>query len=209
MINKMEWDEVYDIWKSVSYWLSNAADEPVKVQKIYVPYETNHTGWEKEIHTLNGCDWVMNRDVCERTKNIVQNPYYTLCYGTETHKGTIHTAQMLLNAESSEERAAIWIKAALHEMKGGKIHFRNDDAKSIYDATDDYLAKKFYDWHYSSKYWLPINVSRIIACVSEKESKYDLMDRIVQAVLVACCTHTILFYTSSQDPNIKPKSLRI
>ncbi len=82
--------------------------EPITAESIFVVY--NQEGY------IYGFDWLQNKAAQARKELIEKDPLEFLYFTHPTNKGTIQTAEMLVDAQNEEELAAIWIAAAAKEL---------------------------------------------------------------------------------------------
>lgn len=75
--------------------------DPVSVETVFVEY--------KQDGYIYGYDWLETVEAQERKQLIKKNPIEFLYFTKPTNKGTIQTAEMLVEARNEEELAAIWI----------------------------------------------------------------------------------------------------
>lgn len=191
----MTWSEVYEIW---NHTLDQMSYVPNRIPEIKEAVITRGIAWE-------GYDWVPNHREENRINEITDNPSINfMLYGdTGTNKGTRHTVGMFHHAKTEEERAAIWIAAVLHEIA---FPYGNDPypevAEEMYYAALGFLKKKQFIWHWSSKKWIPDDVSRVLYVEKDKDNKYIYMRKIQMAVVVLLSTHTMIWYHGRETENV-------
>ena len=113
MFEQIKWEEVYLLWNYSNYNFSEILSAPITVETVFVEY--------KKDGYIYGFDWLQNEDAQERKKLIKNNPEEFLYFTKPTNKGTIQTAQMLVESQSNEELAAVWIAANAKELYEYKI----------------------------------------------------------------------------------------
>lgn len=100
MFKQMKWENVYELWKKGSYQFPQILTTPMSAESIFIEY--------KQDGYIYGYDWLENTKVQKR-KQLIEENFIGFMYFTEpTNKGTIQTAEMLVEAQDEEERAAIF-----------------------------------------------------------------------------------------------------
>ena len=90
MFEQIKWEEVYLLWNYSNYNFSEILSAPITVETVFVEY--------KKDGYIYGFDWLQNEDAQERKKLIKNNPEEFLYFTKPTNKGTIQTAQMLVES---------------------------------------------------------------------------------------------------------------
>lgn len=108
MFEQMKWENVYELWQRERYYIPKVLTDHVSVETVFVEYKQN--GY------IYGYDWLKAEDAQKRKQLIENNPIEFLHFTKPTNKGTIQTAEMLMEAQSEEELAAIWIAATTKEL---------------------------------------------------------------------------------------------
>lgn len=87
---------------------------------------------------------------------IEQDPIGFLYFSHPSNKGTIQTAEMLVDAQNEEEQAAIWIAAAAKELSGNQYGAAIGRYASLFEsAAWEFLAPWYYLWHHAMKHLVP------------------------------------------------------
>lgn len=148
-----------------------------------------------------GYDWLTQEDAQARKKLIATDLQSFLYFTPPTNKGTIRTAEMLADAQTDEDRAAIWVAATakeLREREAGKgVHL---SAIALFDAACSYLRGRYPLWHHAMRGLVPQVVvpSRLLTSVS-CENAAPVMELILLNTLILKHTYCILQYTSQKD----------
>lgn len=96
MFQPMTWEDTYQLWQYSYYRYRDILSAPVLPETIYVNYELD--GY------FYGFDWLENVDVQNRKSLISKNPAEFFYSTTPSNKGTIHTAEMLVDEHTTNER---------------------------------------------------------------------------------------------------------
>ena len=145
-----------------------------------------------------------------RKELIEKNPISFLLFTKPTNRGTIQTAQMLIEAQNEEELAAVWIAATakeLSEYRGGSGVSRYSDM--LYMAACEYLQDRYYLWHHAMKRLVPqIMVPRsVIESVTCKDVK-PVIGLIQMNTVLLKNTWSILRYSSLKDGDLPESQYR-
>lgn len=154
-----------------------------------------------------GFDWLQNEEAQKRQELIEKNPIQFLYFTKFTNKGTIQTAEMLMEAQNEEEIAAIWIAATAKELS--EYSGRNDMqsySDTLYIAACEFLADRYYLWHHAMKKLVPqIMVPQsVIGNVTCKNAE-PVIGLIQMNTVLLKSTWIILRYSSLKDGQL-PKS---
>lgn len=203
MIEKMEWDTVYKLWKMGCYYFPKVLTEPVSAETVFVEY--------KQDGYIYGYDWLEATEAQERKQLVEKHPIEFLYFTKPTNKGTIRTAEMLVDAHNEEELAAIWIAATSKELCDYRI---GSDvgryANILYMAACKFLGSRFYLWHHAMKklvpeIMIPSSVLENIAC-KDAETVVGLVQ--INTIMLKS-TWSILRYSSLKDGEMPKISCRI
>lgn len=197
MLEQLSWEEAYQSWTYGQYHLPAALSKPMAEETIPVEYH-------KDGCYIYGYDWLGNEEATNRKKMIRENPMQFLYFAQPTNKGTIHTAQMLVEARDEEERAAIWIAATALELKrlafirGGALY-----AEPLYQAACGFLEKRFALWHYAMRRLVPeiMIPYDLLECIDIKESQ-TVMHLIQVNTLLLQGAYSILRYSSLEEGRV-------
>jgi hypothetical protein len=149
MFDQMKWEDVYELWKSGSYKFPKILTVPVSAETVYIEYEQRR-GY------IYGYDWLENAEAQERKQLIKKDPIELLYFTKHINKGTIQTAEMLVEARSEEELAAVWIAATSKELSdyqsgSGVGRYAN----MLYRAACEFLSNRYFLWHHAMKKLVP------------------------------------------------------
>lgn len=200
MFEQMKWKDVYELWKRSCYSFPQTLTDPVSAETIFIKYERD--GY------IYGYDWLDAVEAQERKRIIKANPIEFLYFTNPTNKGTIQTAEMLIEARNEEERAAIWIAATAHELSE---HMIGNDvgqyADILYMAAYEFLNPRYYLWHHAMKRLVPkiMIPSSILSNIICKDAK-PVMQLIQINTILLKSTWNILRYTSLKDDELPESS---
>lgn len=203
MLEKMKWDTAYELWKRGSYYLPNILNEPLSAETIFTEY--NQDGY------FYGYDWLENTTVQERRQLIENDLAGFFLFTDATNKGTIHTAEMLIEAQNEEELAAIWIAATGKELSENST---NNDIKRyayvLYMAAYDFLKSRYNLWHHAMKklvpqILIPFSIQMNLAC----EDAETVMDLIQMNTIMLKGSYSILRYSSLKEDEFPESHCRI
>lgn len=193
MFEELEWKDVYKIWKAGCYHFPKVLSSPVYAETIYVEY--------KQDGYFYGYDWLQQDKVTERKRLIENNPVGFFYFTNPTNKGTIQTAEMLIEAQNEEELAAIWIAATAKELSNhgdrSDVPYYSD---TLYMVACNFLQARYYLWHHAMKKLVPeIMVPKpVIESVACKDAK-PVIGLIQMNTLLLKSNWTILRYSSLKD----------
>jgi len=193
MREQITWDKVYEMWRYGQYKFKDVSADPLSAEEVYVEY--NKDGY------IYGYDWLEKREAFDRKKLISERPMEFLYFTRPSNKGTIHTAEMLIEAESEEERAAIWIAATAKEL----CDYRGVDtiaryASEAYYAACAFLDQRFFMWHHAMRrlvpeIMIPYSVLDSLSC----KSMEPVIGLIQMNTIMVKNSYTILRYSSLKD----------
>lgn len=203
MIEQMKWEEAYELWKAGSYYISELLSSPVSAETVFVSYN-------RECY-FYGYDWLENTAVPGRKQVIEKSPSEFLLFTIPSNKGTIKTAEMLVEAESEEEIAAIWMAATAKELS--RLEIRNGVtryADMLSYAACGFLKSRFNLWHHAMtklvpEIMIPFSVLENIVC-KEAEPVVGLIQ--LNTILLKN-TWSILRYSSLTETDLPASTCRI
>lgn len=203
MIKQMKWKEAYSLWNENSYNFSEILSAPITAESVFVEYSQD--GY------IYGFDWLQNQAAQERKALIEKKPLEFLYFTQPTNKGTIQTAELLLNAQSEEELAAIWIAATAKELC--EHRYQNDVvqyANMLHKAACEFLKPRYFLWHHAMKrlvpgILIPLPVLRNIVC----KDAAPVMGLIQINTVLLKSSWRILRYTSLKDGETPKSRYRI
>lgn len=203
MFEKLKWEDAYKLWNKGCYHFPNFLSAPATAESVFVEYEKD--GY------FYGFDWLQNDMVQERKSLIMKNPLEFLYFKKPTNKGTIQTAGMLVEAQSDEERAAVWIAATAKELS----EYRGKNsvwvyADTLYMVACEFLKDRYYLWHHAMKklvpeIMIPKSVLNNIVCEDAK----PVIGLIQMNTMLLKSTWSILRYSSLKDGELPESFYRI
>lgn len=203
MFEQMKWKDVYELWKMCRYHFSKALTDPVFAEVVFVEYEQD--GY------IYGYDWLKTVEAQERKQLIKKNPIEFMYFTKPTNKGTIQTAEMLIEARNEEELAAIWIAATAKELseywiRNGVGHY----ASILHMAAREFLRTQYVLWHHAMKrlvpeIMVPLSVLENIVC---KDAE-PVMGLIQMNTVFLKSTWSILRYSSLKDRELLKSRCRM
>lgn len=203
MLERMKWEETYELWKTGGYYISESLSSPVSAETVFVEY--------KQSGYFYGYDWLKNTDVHERKQLIDKNPMGFLYFTSPSNKGTIQTAEMLVEAKNEEEIAAIWMAATAKELskygsRNGVVRY----ADMIYYAACEFLKSRFYLWHHAMTSLVPeiIIPTFVLENVVCKDAE-PVIGLIQMNTVLLKNTWSILRYSSLKNEELPESSCRI
>ena len=204
MLEKMKWEDTYKLWQDGCYDFPDILSAPVAVEPVFVEYE-------REGNFFYGFDWLQNAIVPERKRLIQKKPLEFLYFTKPSNKGTIQTAEMLVEAQSDEERAAIWIAAIAKELSecGGGNSIRRY-SNTLYMAACEFLKGRYYLWHHAMKRLVPeIMIPRSVLESLICEDAEPVMGLIQMNAVLLKSTWSILQYSSLKDGELPESRYRV
>ena len=203
MFEQMKWENVYELWRTCGYHFPKVLTEPVSAETVFVEY--------KQDGYIYGYDWLEVTEAQKRKQLIEKEPTQFLYFTKPTNKGTIQTAEMLMEARDEEELAAIWIAATAKELSEYRVgrnlgHYPH----ILHMAACEFLGTRYYLWHHAMKklvpkIMIPSSVLESIVC-KDAEPVVGLVQ--MNTVLLKS-TWSILRYSSLKDGEIPEFSCRI
>lgn len=203
MFEQMKWENVYELWRMCGYHFPKVLTEPVSAEMVFVEY--------KQDGYIYGYDWLEVTEAQERKQLIEKNPTQFLLFTRPTNKGTIQTAEMLMEARNEEELAAIWIAATakeLSEYRGGRNF--GYYPHMLHMAACEFLETRYYLWHHAMKrlvpeIMIPSSVLESIVCKNAE----PVVGLVQMNTVLLKSTWSILRYSSLKDGEIPKPSCRI
>jgi hypothetical protein len=195
----MTWESIYELWKMGSYTFPQVLTEPVSAETVFVEY--------KQDGYIYGYDWLEATEAQERKQLIEKNPIEFLYFTKPSNKGTIQTAEMLMEARDEEELAAVWIAATSKELYDYRI---GSDvgryANILYKSACGFLGTRYYLWHHAMKRLVPeiMIPSSILESMVCKDAE-PVVGLVQMNTVLLKNTWSILRYSSLKDGEV-PKS---
>lgn len=203
MFKQMKWEDVYDLWKTGQPYFPELLSTPVSAETVLIEY--------KKPGFFYGYDWLENKEAEER-KGLIKKELVEFFYFTKpTNKGTIQTAEMLVEAQGAEEQAAIWIAATTKELldcRAGSGVGRC--ASALYGTACEFLNKRYYLWHHAMKrlvpeILIPSSVLTAITCTDES----TIIGLVQMNTVLLKSNWRILRYSSLYTEEFPPSRIRI
>lgn len=203
MFEQIKWENVYDLWKTGCYQFPELLSSSVSAEMVFVEC--------KQDCFIYGYDWLENVVAHERKQLIAKNPIEFLYFTKTTNKGTIQTAEMLMEARNEEELAAVWIAATAKELSECRIE--NDIgyyANLLYMAACDFLKTRYYLWHHAMKRLVPeiMIPSSVLGSIICKDTS-PVIGLIQMNTVLLKSTWSILRYSSLKIEEIPNSCCRI
>ena len=210
MFEEMSWEKVYELWKAGSCWFPESLSEPLNAEKVFIKYDCPG-------EYLYGYDWLRKEDGGKMKELIARSPIQFAYFTKPSNKGTIQTAQMLVESKDEEERAAIWIAAtAAGLMDRGLEKGATRYLWRLENAALLFLKERYGLWHHAMKKLVPeIIIPYYVLDNIQCEQIETVMGLIQMNVLMLKATYTLLRYSSLSEDEIKKgkvaerKSLRL
>ena len=203
MLEKMKWESVYELWKRGCYDFPKVLTEPVSAETVFVEY--------KQEGYIYGYDWLETTEAQERKQLIEKHPTEFLYFTKLTNKGTIQTAEMLMDAHNEEELAAVWIAATSKELYDYRIGSdAGRYANILYMAAYEFLGARFYLWHHAMKKLVPeiLIPSSVLENVVCKDAE-PVVGLVQTNTVLLKSAWRILRYSSLKDGEMPESSCRI
>lgn len=203
MFKQMKWEDVYDLWKIGQLYFPELLSAPVSAETVLIEY--------KEPGFFYGYDWLESKEAEDR-KGLIKKELVEFLYFTKpTNKGTIQTAEMLVEAQGTEEQAAIWIAATTKELldcRAGSGVGRC--ASALYETACEFLSKRYYLWHHAMKHLvpeilIPSSVLTAITCTDES----TIIGLVQMNTVLLKSNWRILRYSSLSTEEFPPSRIRI
>lgn len=203
MFKQIKWENAYELWQSGSYYFPQILAAPVSAETIFVEY--------KQDGYIYGYDWLEAEAAQKRKQLIKNNPIEFLYFTKPSNKGTIQTAEMLIEAQNEEELAAIWIAATAKELSeytiGNGVGLYAD---MLHMAACQFLKTRYALWHHAMKRLVPdiLIPSSVLENIVCKEAE-PIMGLIQMNTVLLKSTYNILRYSSLEDGELPEFSFRI
>ena len=203
MFEQMKWENVYNLWRMCGYHFPRVLTEPVSAETVFVEY--------KQDGYIYGYDWLEATEAQKVKQLIEKNPTQFLYFTKPTNKGTIQTAEMLVEARNEEELAAIWIAATAKELSEYRVgenlgHY----PRILHMAACEFLETRYYLWHHAMKrlvpeIMIPLSVLESIVCKNAE----PVVGLVQMNTVLLKSTWSILRYSSLKEGEIPKSSYRI
>ena len=193
-----EWKDIYEKWKiGMMYYPANA--DRIEVEAVHI--DLGHREYK-----FYGYDWLLKAGA-EQRKQLIRERLSEFLYFTQpTNKGTIQTVGMLAEAESAEERAAIWIAATAFELNGdGWSSEIRRQAFLLHRAAISFLNKRFDVWHHAMRKLVPKIMVSPLLIEHLRQCDTETMIGIIQTNMIMLQGSYTPLYYSSMDQDKKPE----
>lgn len=204
MQKEMKWEDVYQLWEQGSYYFPKDLTAPLTAERVFVEYD--YKG-----RYFYGYDWLEKEEAETRKTLIKNNPVEFICFTQPSNKGTIQTAEMLIESQDEEERAAIWIAATAKELESFES---NRDlwcyANALQMAAYSFLKDRYYLWHHAMRKLVPYliippSVRKSMAC----KDASSVIGLIQMNTMLLRNSWTILLYSSLEEGKEPESNCRI
>src|SRR5690625_867241 len=150
-MNIIEWNELYHAWEFCVRRFAKELSEPVKFEHIKLEFNN-------PLYRIYGYDWIHKDEYEKRVSFVTKDPAVFLVSGPSLNKGTLQTAQYLVEAkDDSELLAAIWMYAFVTDLLDD--HSGRFDGSRIASAVKvgvlQNLNKHNMRWYHSMRRLLP------------------------------------------------------
>lgn len=203
MFEPMNWKSIYELWKMGRIQFPELLSSPVSAETVFVEY--------KQDGYIYGYDWLENTEASKRKQLIKKAPTQFLYFTQPTNKGTIQTAEMLVDAQNEEELAAIWIAATARELAAFRIgNGIGLCADMLYFSACGFLKTRYYLWHHAMKRLVPkiLIPSSVLENMTCKDTE-PMIGLIQMNTVLLKNTWSILRYTSLENEEPPEFSCRI
>jgi hypothetical protein len=204
MFEQMKWEDAYKLWKRGCHKFPKVLTDPVTAETVCVEYKQGG-------HYIYGYDWLETTEAQKRKQLIEKDPIQFLYFTKPTNKGTIQTAEMLVEAHSEEELAAIWIAATAKELCDYRIGSGvGRYADILHMAAYEFLSHRYFLWHHAMKrlvpeIMIPFSVLENIVC----KDPAPVVGLIQMNTVLLKSTWNILRYSSSKNGELIKSSCRM
>lgn len=203
MFEQMKWEDVYELFNRGCYHFPKLLTEPVSAETVFVEY--------KQAGHIYGYDWLVTAEARERKQMIKKDPVQFLYFTEPTNKGTIQTAEMLMEAQNEEELAAVWVAATAKELYEYRIgrdvgHYAN----MLHMAACEFLRTRYFLWHHAMRRLVPeiIIPSSVLENIVCKNAE-PVIGLIQMNTVLLKSTWRILRYSSLKDGELPESRCRI
>ena len=167
------WEEIYKYWKYKILDAPSVLKAPIDFEEIKIDY--NRDGF------FYGYDWLTHERLENRKRMIENDVTDFLCFAEPSNKGTIHTLQMLTEAKTDEETAAIWMYAIAFELLQKGLYGKSRKyANQICYVTRDFLADRFCFWHHAMRKLVP----KIYTDYLLREVEFESFESIIEIIVL-------------------------
>lgn len=145
----LEWEEVYSNWNLIANRIAPELTESVTC---------NHINFEMDDNQLYiyGFDWLHKDEYDDRINYITKEPRHFLYFGSTLNKGTLQTAQYLVEAKDNPELlAAIWIYSFVKDNMESSIGRGSRWLSQLELSVGLFLRENNKRWHHSMRRLLP------------------------------------------------------
>ena len=186
------WDQLYATWEYCMWNAPAILKTPITFEEIHIEY--NGEGY---IHEY---DWLSHAEIQNRKRIIESDVTHFLYFTQPSNKGTIHTLQMLAEAETNEEIAAIWMYAIAFEMlQNGLRGEIRKCANEICRVTRRFLFDRFCFWHHAMRKLVPNVYTNYLVKEAEHESVKSIIEAIVLNAALIRYEYKAVLYSSLRE----------
>ncbi len=167
------WENLYKCWKYCISKVTSILESPIVFEEINIDY--NREGF------FLGYDWLTCTRLQNRKRMIENDVTQFLCFAEPSNKGTIHTLQMLTEAKTNEEVAAIWMYAIAFELLQNGLYGKSRKyANQICCVTRGFLAERFCFWHHAMRKLVP----EIYTDYLVRELEFESFESIIEIIVL-------------------------
>ncbi|WP_026487315.1 hypothetical protein [Caldanaerobius polysaccharolyticus] len=152
-VKEITWENIWTYWKECASIYEPKLLIPLKIEKIYVNFK------DANIY-IHGYDWIHINNYKKRIEYVTTRPIEFLYFGPCLNKGTLHTLEILAEAQDNiKDSAAIWLSAFTNEMMDSLPYgWRGKGYSILYKVhIESYsqIKEKYFMWHHAMKKLLP------------------------------------------------------
>lgn len=149
---EITWERIWSHWKFISKQSYPELLNPIAFHHITFEHQGNLG--------IYGYDWIESIKYEERIHMVTKDTHKFLWFGDSLHKGTLRTAENLVQAKGNLElQAAVWLYAVTQDFKHQlPDKWRGDGyrmLRSIEIAIDSVLRENNLEWHFAMRQLMP------------------------------------------------------
>ena len=187
------WGQLYEYWENCMWNAPSILKSPIAFEEIHIQYN-------RDDRYIYGYDWIARLELQNRKKMIERDVIQFLYFTQPSNRGTIHTLQMLAEAESNEEIAAIWMYAIAFEMlQNGSSGKARRYLHQICRVTRSFLSERFYFWHHAMRKLVPEIYTDYLIKDADFESVESIIEIIVLNIALIKYEYAPVLYSSLQE----------
>ncbi len=195
-LQPVTWEEIYRYWEVYARDMAGMGQMQNDLKEIHVDYERG---------IFYGYDWLSQNEYVHREDLIRNNPTSFLLFTKPSNKGTIHTIQMLMEAQDEEEWTAIWICAFTKELMERVTGDNHRIANQIHQESWKFLSERFYMWHHAMKRLIPEILFNYSLCSEIEHRSYESIVELARINTILTMNEYIPILYSSLQPGERTK----